>query len=231
MQAADIMTRNVVSVGPETSVSEAARLMLENRIGGLPVVDLRGQVIGIVSDGDLMRRPEGGTERHRTWWLELLASSAERARDFEKARGRHVRNVMTPGPVTVRDDTPVSEVAEILDSRRIKRVPVVRDGHLVGIVARADLIRVLTTSAARPSTAEADDTALQDAVLAELRRQDWLSVTPSAVEVDHGVVRIWGRALSQEELEAVSVAAENVPGVRKVLNYMEVAPGASFQPI
>jgi CBS domain-containing protein len=133
--------------------------------------------------------------------------------------------------VTVRDDTPVSEVAEILDSRRIKRVPVVRDGHLVGIVARADLIRVLTASAAGPSTAEADDTALQDAVLAELRRQDWLSVTPSAVEVDHGVVRIWGRALSQEELEAVSVAAENVPGVRKVLNYMEVAPGASFQPI
>ncbi|MBM3548759.1 MAG: CBS domain-containing protein, partial [Alphaproteobacteria bacterium] len=91
MRAADIMTGKVVAVGPETPVSEAARLMLEHRVSGLPVIDLQGKVIGIVSDGDLMRRAEGGTERHRPWWLEMVASNAERARDFEKARGRHVR--------------------------------------------------------------------------------------------------------------------------------------------
>jgi len=120
-------------------------------------------------------------------------------------------------------------VAEILESRHIKRVPVVADERLVGIVSRADLIRVLT--APTEPRRNADDAALHKAVVAELGRQEWMSVSPSEIEVDHGVVRIWGRALSQEELEAISVAAENVPGVRKVLNYMQVAAGASFQPI
>lgn len=228
MRAADVMTRKVVAVAPETSVGEAASLMLKNRVGGLPVVDLQGKVIGLVSDGDLMRRADLGTERHRSWWLELIVSNAERARDFEKARGLHVRNVMTSGAVTVPEDASVAEVAEILESRHIKRVPVVRDGRLVGIVSRADLMRALTTSPLRPPSADARDTELEKAVLAELGRQDWLSVTPSSIEVSHGVVRIWGKALSDEELKAVTVAAETVPGVRKVLNYMEVAPGASF---
>lgn len=231
MRAADVMTRKVVAVAPETSVAEAARLMIKHRVGGLPVIDLRGKVIGIVSDGDLMCRADLGTERRRSWWLELVASNAERAHDFEKARGLHVRNVMTSGAVTVREDAPVAEVAEILDSRRIKRVPVVRDEHLVGIVSRADLMRVLTTSPLRPPAPDAADDALQEAVMSKLGRQDWLSVTPSSIEVSHGVVRIWGKALSQQELEAISVAAETVPGVRKVLNYMVVASGASFPAI
>jgi len=231
MRAADVMSRTVVVVTPETPVNEAARLMLEHRIGGLPVVDLREKVIGLVSDGDLMRRTEAGTERKRPWWLEFLVSNAERARDFEKESGRFVRNVMTEGAVTVAETTPVSEVAEILDARGIKRVPVVREGRLVGIVSRADLLRVLAAMPKRSAAITADDAALEKAVLSELRRQKWLSVSPSTIEVDHGVVRIWGRALSQEESDAITVAAENVPGVHKVLNYMVVVPGASFQPL
>lgn len=135
---------------PETSVGEAASLILKNRVGGLPVVDLQGKVIGLVSDGDLMRRADIGTERSRSWRLELIASNAERARDFETARGLHVRNVMTPGAVTIHEDASFAEVAEVLDSRHIKRVPVVRSERLVGIVSRADLMRALTTTPLRP---------------------------------------------------------------------------------
>lgn len=231
MRAADVMTTRVVAVEPDTPVSEAARLMLDRRVSALPVVDKMGKVIGVVSDGDLMRRPESGTERHRSWWLELVASNAERARHFEKSHGGHVRNVMTVGAVTVSEEAPISEIAEILESRGIKRVPVVREGRLVGIVSRADIMRVMITHAAASAAPSKDDRALRLAVLAELDRQKWISVSPASVLVEGGVVHLWGHALSHEELEALTVAAEGVPGVREVLNHMVVAPGASFQPI
>lgn len=231
MRAADVMTTQVVAVGPDTPVSEAARLMLDRKVSALPVVDRRGKVVGIVSDGDLMRRSESGTERRRSWWLELVASNAERARDFEKSHGGHVRNVMTAGAVTVLEETPVSEIVEILESRGIKRVPVVRDGRPVGIVSRADIMRMLVTRPQVSAAPSADDRALRAAVLAELDRQKWISVSPASVQVEGGIVHLWGHALSHEELEAITVAAEGVSGVREVLNHMVVAAGASFQPI
>lgn len=237
MRAADIMTTAVVTTTPEALISDVAQAMLRHRVSALPVVDFNGKVVGMVSEGDLQRRAETGTERHRSWWLELVASNAERAHDFEKFRGRHVRNVMTTGATTVAEDTPLAEIAEILETRHIKRVPVLRGGRLVGIVSRADLLRGLAVSKGRsaaPAAAAvpaADDAAIRQAVLDALGRQEWLSVTPARVVVDHGVVHLWGHALSQEEVGAMRVVAENVPGVKEVLSHMVVVSGATFQPV
>lgn len=231
MRAADIMTTAVVTTTPEALISDVAQAMLRHRVSALPVVDFSGKVVGMVSEGDLQRRAETGTERHRSWWLELIASNAERAHDFEKFRGRHVRNVMTTGATTVAEDTPLAEIAEILETRHIKRVPVLREGRLVGIVSRADLLRGLAVSKGRSAAPASDDAAIRQAVLDALGRQEWLSVTPARVVVNHGVVHLWGHALSQEEVGAMRVVAENVPGVKEVLSHMVVVSGATFQPV
>ena len=231
MRAADIMTTAVVTTTPEALIGDVAQAMLRHRISALPVVDFSGKLVGMVSEGDLQRRAETGTERHRSWWLELIASNAERAHDFEKFRGRHVRNVMTSGVATVTEDAPLAEIAEILETRHIKRVPVLRDGHLVGIVSRADLLRGLAVAKGSDTAPSRDDAAIRQAVLDALGRQEWLSVTPARVLVDHGVVHLWGHALSEEEVRAMRVVAENVPGVQEVLSHMVVVPMATFQPV
>ncbi len=217
MQAADVMTLEVVTVAPDTSVQTIAELLLKHRISAVPVVDAERRVVGLVSEGDLMRRLEGDDGRRRSWWLDLFSSSSENAADFVKAHGRHARDVMTREVVTVEEDASIAEIARILETRRIKRVPVVRAGGLVGIVSRANLLHgIASAGGASGGAPGADDRTLRDRVLRAIASVHGLGTTWMNVTVREGVVELWGTAISDDEERAAQVAAENVEGVVRV---------------
>ncbi len=216
MQASDIMTAKVVTVSVDTDVEVIARLLLERRISAVPVVDSSDNILGIVSEGDLIRRPETETERHRSWWLRLLADKTERAEEYVKSHGRRADQVMTRDVVTVTEDSKVGDIAETLEKRRIKRVPVVRDGKLVGIISRANLLHGLAAHRQRIAAPSTDDRSIRDRVMAVLNQQDWVSHGRLNVIVNDGVVELWGLAESQKERDALRLAAESVEGVRGV---------------
>src|SRR6516225_7485190 len=183
MRAMDVMTTEVISVDPDTSVQGLAALLSERGISGVPVVDADYRVVGIVSEGDVLHRVETGTERgpegrakhRRSWWLDAVASDRELARDYVKSHARTVRDIMTRDVVSISDTAELADIAMLLEAKRIKRVPVVRDGKLVGIVSRANLIRALATTKSAPeSVAEPDDRAISDQLLAELRAKNWV---------------------------------------------------------
>jgi CBS-domain-containing membrane protein len=221
MRAGDVMTPDVVTVEPGARVDEIARLMLEHHISAVPVVDTAGRLLGIVSEGDLVRRAETATAGRRAWWLEMLADSAALARDYVKTHGRRATDVMTRDVLTVGVDTPLEDVARLLERRRIKRVPVVRDGRVVGIVSRADLLRALVIRPPESGPAgAADDRTIREHVMAALRTQPWWVGTYRNVVVVDGVVHLWGLARSPAERDAMRVAAETVPGVRGVEDHL-----------
>jgi CBS domain-containing protein len=220
MRACDVMTTDVVTVGPEASVAEVARLLVEHRISAVPVVDGTGRLAGIVSEGDLLGRVETPTGR-RDWWLDLVADPAALARDYVKTHGRRAADVMSHPVVTVEAEAPLGEIARLLERRAIKRVPVVRDGRVIGIVSRADLIRGLAVRPVEPLPATvADDGAIRERVLAILRTQPWWVGTYRSIVVTDGVVHLWGLVRSVAERDAMRVAAESVPGVRGVEDHL-----------
>jgi len=177
MRAMDVMTTNVVTVGPATSVQEVAKILSERSISGVPVVDAENRLIGIVSEGDLLHRVETGTERRvprrrRSWWLDRFAADEELARDYVRSHGRTAEDVMTREVVTVGDTTDLAEIANLLETKRIKRVPVVRDGKLVGIVSRANLVRALAAVGGQlAGDVASDDRTIRQRLLTELREQ------------------------------------------------------------
>src|SRR5579862_2979892 len=179
MHASDIMTTQVISVSPDTSVQELAKLLSDRGISGVPVIDAGGRLVGVVTEGDLLHRAETGTapntERRRARWLDSLASDRELAREYVKSHGRKVRDIMTTEVVTVAAATELAEIADLLETRRIKRVPVVRDGRVVGIVSRANLVRALA-AAADSTAADGDDRTMRAKLLAELGSQEWAKV-------------------------------------------------------
>jgi CBS domain-containing protein len=224
MKAKDIMTTAVVSVRPDTDIREIARLLLDRRISGVPVVEEGGKLVGIVSEGDLMRRPETGSERTPSWWLDMFASPEDSAWEFVKSHGRRAKDVMTANVITVAEDAGLAKIATILEHNRIKRVPVVRDGEIVGIVSRANLLQGL--AAARAEEAAAGDDAIRATILKRIRdetgvRDGWLNAT-----VASGVVHLWGGVRSEAERQAVRVVADNVPGVRAIEDHMSTMPTA-----
>ena len=229
MRAGDIMTSPVISVGPETPVHEIATLLLKHRVSGVPVVE-HGRLIGFVSEGDLLHRREIGTERRTagSWWLRLLSVSGS-AEAYIKSHASRARDVMTRDVVSVDPDTELAEIATLLEKRRIKRVPVLSEGDLVGIVSRANLVQAIATARPTSSRVAPVDSAIRGRLLAELGHQSWWAGPNSQVIVRDGVVHYWGVARSDSEREAARVAAENVPGVRGVedhrLVYREF-PGA-----
>ena len=229
MDASAIMTRSVVSVAPETPVSEVVKAMLENRISAVPVLD-DGTLVGIISEGDLLRRAEAGTERRRSRWMELGLSNPSLAADYVKQHGRKAKDVMTREVITVGPETPIAEIANLLESRHVKRVPVLLDGKLVGIVSRANLIQALASSGKEPgSAAPARDGEIQEALSRELLKQRWaVSPTQANIVVRDGVAHLWGFIDSEEARRAVIVAAENTPGVRRVEDHMEHPPVYPF---
>ncbi len=216
MQASDIMTAKVVTVSPDTDVEVIARILLERRISAVPVVGGDDRILGIVSEGDLLRRPETETERHRSWWLRLLADKQERAGEYLKSHGRRADQVMTREVVTVAEDTNVGDIAELLEQRRIKRVPVVRDGKLVGIISRANLLHGLAAHREKIAAPSTDDRSIRGRVMAVLNELDWVSHGGLNVIVSDGVVELWGWAESQKERDALRLATEGVEGVREV---------------
>jgi CBS domain-containing protein len=222
VQVSDVMTVEVVSVAPDTPVDAIARLMVERRISGVPVVDRAGRVVGMVSEGDLIRRSETDTGRQRSWWLQLLSPNSELAEEYVKSHGRRAEHVMSRNVVTVSETASLRDVADLLERYAIKRVPVLRGGKLVGIVSRANLLQALASAAGAVATGPGDE-AIRALLLAELRKQKWAQAAPGNVIVSDGVVHLWGNVLSEEERKALRVAAENVPAVKSVEDHMTLA--------
>jgi CBS domain-containing protein len=222
MRAADIMTQDVVSIAPSASIAEAVRLMLEQHVSALPVLENSG-LVGIISEGDLLRRDEIGTERRKPRFLELLTTTGSaRAADYVKTHGRRVDEVMSRAVITVDADTTLPEIARIMEKRRVRRVPVLRDGRLVGIVSRANLLQALASRLAAEAPPERiDDRRIREALLAEIARQSWATPGEASVIVVDGVVNFWGLVGSEAKRKAMMVAAENVPGVVGVEDHME----------
>ena len=218
MRASDVMTTAVITVSPTTTVQEIAVLLLEHRISAVPVVDKKGAPVGIVSEGDLLFRMEAGTERHRSWWLNLLIDRATAARDFLKSHGSVAAEIMTRPVVSVTPDTPLSDVAGLLERRRIKRVPVVEGGRIVGIVSRANLLQAVAAHKNVAPQAAPGDSQLRSRVLDDLRTQLADSTSRINVIACAGTVELWGQVETVEEREALRVAAALVPGVRSVVN-------------
>jgi len=229
MNAADVMVSKVITVRPDTSVVTVAETLLANRISAVPVVDDSSVLLGIVSEGDLIHRVEAGTERHRAWWLEFFIGKETLAREFVKAHSRKAADVMTRPVITVKPDTPLGELASLLEKHRIKRVPVVKDGKIVGIVSRANLVQALVTlGTGIKSSALADDSTLRDNLLGQLRSKAWWTNSISLIVKD-GNVELWGFVGSQDAKDAIRVAVEVTPGVHQVSNNLVIETRPSTQ--
>jgi CBS domain-containing protein len=220
MKAADVMTSHVISVAPDDSILKCVRLMLEYRISGLPVVDAKGNLLGMVTEGDFLRRVEAGTERKRPRWLEFFAGPGRLADEYVHSHGRKVSEVMTPDPITVREDTPVDAVVRLMEGRRIKRVPVTRGDKVVGILSRANLLHALASVGREAAPVAKDDQTIRARVLAELAKQPWAPRDLIDVTVRNGVVELWGVVTADHQREAAGVVAENTPGAKKVVNHI-----------
>jgi len=218
MNAADVMVTNVICVRFDATVESIAETLLTNRISAVPVLDEHGALVGIVSEGDLIHRVEADTERHRSWWLELLTGRETLAREFIKSHARKAADVMTGSVITVKPETPLSDLASLLEKHRIKRVPVVKNGNIVGIVSRANLIQALVRrgNAIVPDR-PVEDSTLRDNVLAQLSTKPWWPGEVNVIVRD-GTVELWGMVDSNAEKDAIRVAVEVMPGVRTVAN-------------
>ena len=215
MRAHHIMTRQVITVGPESPIVEAAKTMLQHHISGLPVVDAAGKLIGIVSEGDFIRRAEIGTQRERGRWLRFLVGPGRIASDFVHERGRKVRQIMTPDPVTITEDTPLKEIVRTMERHHVKRLPVVRRDQLVGIVTRSNLLQAVADLARDVPDPTADDDHIRSCIRAAIENTDW-SPSRFNVIVRDGIVHLSGIITDERCRQAAIVAAENVPGVRQV---------------
>ncbi len=228
MNAADVMTSNVITISPDASILDLATLLLANRISAVPVIGERGELEGIVSEGDVLRRVEVGTERRRSWWLAALATNEELAADFVKSHAGKVADIMTRRVVTARMDTPIAEIASLLERHAIKRVPIMDAGKVVGIVSRANLVQALASAQRRVAAGTAaDDAGLRQSIERRLSAQAWARPWLLNVIVCDGTAELWGIVESQAEKDAARVAAESTPGVRAVNDRLIVRQIAS----
>lgn len=216
MNVADVMTMRVLTIRSDAPITEAIRLMLQRRISGLPVVDADDNLVGVVTEGDFLRRAETGTERHRPHWLEFFASPGGRAVDYVHAHGRKVADVMSAEPISISEHAPIGDAVSLMEKHRIKRLPVLREGKVVGIVSRADLLRALARVAAKLPSPSTDDTAIRKAIYAELDKQSWVPRATINIVVANGIAELHGTILDERERQALRVAVENVAGVKEV---------------
>jgi CBS domain-containing protein len=220
MKASDVMVRDVITVSPETSVDAAVKLLAEHDVSALPVIGADGNLVGILSEADLIHRAEIGTEKHRPWWLESLTAASTLAAEFTKSHGQKVGEIMTSHVVSVSEDASLGEIAALFERKRIKRVPVVKDGKLVGIVSRSNLIQALASHIHPSEEHEDSDRSIRLELLSRMQEQDWTDFGSRNVIVTNGVVHLWGLVGSEQERTALIALAETVPGVVRVADEM-----------
>jgi CBS domain-containing protein len=224
MHAAQVMTRDVVTIRAEASVYDAAHILLNSGISAAPVVDADRRMIGIVSEADLMHRPEIGTFPAKSWFQRLLTTDESLlARDYIRSHAHRVADVMTREVVSATEQTDLREIASLMERHGIKRIPILRGNQLVGIVSRANLLQGLMAREPAVGAAAIDDQAIQAAVTAAIAGQGWTTCQAPRIVVEKGVVHLWGTAPSDAVKEAIRVAAETVRGVRRVDNHMAKA--------
>jgi CBS domain-containing protein len=219
MRAHQIMNRFVVTVTPEATILEAANIMLQMHVSALPVLDFAGKLVGIVSEGDFLRRGEIGTQRKRGRWLRLLVGPGQAATDFVREHGRKVSEVMTRDPVTVTEDATLEEIVGSMETHGIKRLPVMRGGELVGIVSRANLLQAVASLAREIPDPTADDDHIRRRIIAVLEKSDWCPVGLGVIVRD-GIVHLSGIITEERSRQAAIVGAENVAGVKKVHDHL-----------
>lgn len=222
MRAGDVMTVAPVSILPDASIVEAIRVMLQRKFSGLPVVDGQGALVGIVTEGDLLRRAETGTQRKRPRWIEFLMGSGRLATEYVHASGRKVEEVMSRDVRTVTEETPLEEIVDLMERHRIKRLPVLRGQTLVGIVTRANLLRALASIVGETASVPAshDDAGIRSRIYAELEKQPWAPVNLLDIVVRNGVVHLWGVLLDERQREAIYVVVENTTGVKGIEDHL-----------
>ena len=221
MKARDIMSTKVVTVGPSTSVRDIAALMVEKHVSGLPVLNGDGTLVGMISEGDLLRRPEIGTEKQRRRWASFFTGADEQAREFTKSHALRAADVMTEQVLHVSEETPLGDIVGLMEKHNIKRLPVLTDGKLVGIVSRVDLLRAFAMSHAEPLPPPAEtDAAIRATMNDVLANEEWAMSAMVNVVVSEGVVHLWGVIDSKDQRQALRVAAENIPGVSAVEEHL-----------
>jgi CBS-domain-containing membrane protein len=220
MKAKDVMTSTVISVQPDATILQAARQMLQHHISGLPVIDKSGKIVGILSEGDFLRRRETQTARKRSRWLEFLMGPGRLAAEYTHSHANKVAEAMTTDVQTVTEDTPLEDIVELMERHRIKRVPVLRSDKVVGIVTRSNLMHAMVSLArAEPKPAK-NDSAIREKLLAEMEKESWAPAAMVNVIVRDGVVELWGVIIDERQRDALKVAAENIPGVKSVKDHM-----------
>ena len=233
MKASEIMTPDVISADPDATVLQAARYMLQHHISGLPVIDKTGALVGILSEGDFLRRRETHTDRRPSRWLEFLMGPGKLAAEYTHTHGSKVSEVMTTKMHTISEDTPLEKIVEMMERYRIKRVPVLRGKKVVGIVTRANLMHAMVSMARGEPKAATSDAAIRQELLSELKSEKWALASMINVVVRGGVVELWGMIVDDRQREALIVAAENVRGVKEVkdhLTWVEPTSGVVIEP-
>lgn len=226
MRARDIMSPDVVCINAKESVFDAAQLMLGAAVSAVPVIDDKGIVVGIISEADLLRRVEIGTTAKKSWLARLVDSEGAAAHDFVAAHARRISDIMTREVVTAGEDEPLEGLVGLLERHKIKRIPIVRDGVLTGVVSRSDLLRAVLSREPDLPMLQPTDRALREMVVAALANHSWTSKWPVNVFANDGVIHLWGFVEGEEIRKAYRVAAENVPGVRRVKNHLRGLPAS-----
>ncbi len=224
MFARDVMTTSVMTVTPETDVIEIAKMMLEQRISAVPVLNAKGKLVGIVSEGDLINRTESETQHRSSWWLRMASGEDDVSREYLRSHGRHAEDVMTTDVVTVKPDTPLAQIAALLEKRHIKRVPVVEGGKLLGIVSRANLLRGLAAWQPTAAKTKPQDRALREALVKALDEAG-LPMHLINVMVSGGVVELWGLVDTTAQKRAARAAVEATPGIERLEDHLTVKTG------
>jgi CBS domain-containing protein len=226
MLARDVMIAPVITVKPYSSIKNVAGLFWKRRISGAPVVDDKGKLVGMITEGDLVYRFELKTDRPHPHWFLQMTGNEQSAKEYAKSHGRHVSDVMTRAVITAAPDTPLNDIAALMEKNSIKRIPIVEDDRLIGIVTRANLVQAIAITPHNLDYSLSDRT-IREKLLSELNKQPWAEASRPNIIVHDGVVELWGTVSSDAEMQAIRVAAESSPGVCAVRNHLALRSSAS----